>query len=79
MTKKLNTYVHAVARDDKGNVTNTGTFGPDDDLSKPENAWVADAVTNPDVWEDQDGKADEAKSADPATIARGRRTPADSK
>lgn len=58
--RKLNTYVHAVERNDKGEITNQGVFGPDDDLSKPENAWVENAITNPDVWEGagEDGTAD---------------------
>ncbi|MEU1240049.1 hypothetical protein ABZ388_06790 [Micromonospora parva] len=55
MAKKLNTYVHAVevAVDDKGNrsVARSATFGPDDDMSKSENAWAVKAITNPDVWE----------------------------
>jgi hypothetical protein len=53
MAKKLNTYVHAVQRDDQGNVTNSGVFGPDDDLSG-DNAWATKAITNPDVWADGD-------------------------
>lgn len=61
MAKKLNTYVHAVERNDKGEITNQGQFGPDDDLSKPENAWVEKAITNPDVW--VDGKDDDGKDA----------------
>lgn len=56
---KLNTFVHAVERDDRGDVTNSGTFGPDDDLSKPENSWVPGAITNPDVWE---GSGQDAKT-----------------
>lgn len=57
MAKKLNTFVHAVERDDKGTTTRSGTFGPDDDLSG-DNAWVLDAVDNPDVWSDGDNGPD---------------------
>lgn len=51
MAKKLKIHVHAVERDDKGNVTNSGVFGPDDELP----SWAEKAITNPDVW---DGTAD---------------------
>jgi hypothetical protein len=34
-------------KDDKGNVVESATFGPDDDLPK----WAVDAIDNPDVWE----------------------------
>lgn len=53
MARKLNTYVHAHAVDDKGNVQSQ-VFGPDDDVP----AWARRAITNPDVWE---GEADEAE------------------
>jgi hypothetical protein len=67
--RRLNTYVHAVELDDKGQQTGRqGSFGPDDDLSKPENAWVAKAITAPGVW---DGDEDDGDK--PA--ARGRRAP----
>jgi hypothetical protein len=68
MVKKLNTYVHAVERNDKGEVTNSAVFGPDDDLSKPENAWATKAISNPDVWDDGQGDKAEAgdKQASPA-------------
>lgn len=46
MAKKLNTYVHVIGRDNDGNQTNAGVFGPDDTV--PE--WAAKAITNPDVW-----------------------------
>lgn len=52
MARKLNTYVHAVERDDKGNTTQSAVFGPDDDVP----SWAQKAITNPDVW---DGEADE--------------------
>ena len=61
MAKKLKTHVHAVERNDQGEITNQGTFGPDDDLSKPENRWVEKAVSNPDVWEGSDDQADAAE------------------
>lgn len=67
MAKKLKTFVHAVERDENGNTTNAGTFGPGDDLSMPDNAWVEKAVTNPDVWEDSG-----AEEAPPAPLARRR-------
>jgi hypothetical protein len=71
MAKKLKVHVHAVERDDQGNTTNSGTFGPDDDLSKPENAWVEKAISNPDVWED--GQDDEpAAQPEPARRSPGR-------
>ena len=74
MARKLNTYVHAVEKDDKSNVTNSGTFGPDDDLSKPENGWVEKAITNPDVWEDDNNGAAIKGDAAPARKAAGRPT-----
>jgi hypothetical protein len=77
MAKKLNTSVHAVERNDKGEVTNSGVFGPDDDLSKPENTWVEKAITNPDVWDTTDSErtgADQpvGNDADGQTTARRR-------
>lgn len=65
MAKKLNTFVHVVERDENGNTTNSGTFGPGDDLSKPENAWVEKAITNPAVWDD-DGEGDSGEDAAPS-------------
>lgn len=62
MARKLKTSVHVVERDDKGNVTNSGTFGPDDDLSTKENSWVEKVITNPDVW--ADGSDDDPDPAD---------------
>lgn len=56
MARKLNTYVHAHAVDDKGNVQSQ-VFGPDDDVP----AWARKAITNPDVWE---GEADESDEDD---------------
>jgi hypothetical protein len=66
VAKRLNTYVHVVEKNDKGEITNQGQFGPDDDLSKPENAWVEKAVENPDVWADDkaDTKDDKAEAGD---------------
>jgi hypothetical protein len=64
---KLNTHVHVVERDDQGNVTNSGTFGPNDDLSRPENAWVEKAITNPDVWEQG---SDPERPTEPTAPAR---------
>lgn len=60
MPKKLNTYVHVVERDDTGNQTNAGTFGPNDTVPD----WAVRAITNPDVWA-QDGD-DEDPGPDPA-------------
>ncbi|MET0426273.1 MAG: hypothetical protein ABW046_20560 [Actinoplanes sp.] len=63
--RKLNTFVHVVELDDKGQQTGkAGTFGPDDDVP----GWASDAITNPDVWAGEEDKAEE-----PAP-ARGRRT-----
>lgn len=73
MSKKLNTHVHVVERNDKGELTGkSGTFGPDDDLSKAENAWVEPAISNPDVW--QDGTVDEREqpAEQPVRPARNR-------
>jgi hypothetical protein len=65
MTKKLNTYVHVVELDDKGNATGqAGVFGPDDDLP----TWAAKSITNPDVWDSPEQTGDQ-----PA--GRGRRMP----
>jgi hypothetical protein len=48
---KLNTYVHVVEVDDDGMQTGkAGTFGPADELPD----WAAKAITNPDVWADDD-------------------------
>lgn len=47
MARKLNTYVHAHAVDDKGNVQSQ-VFGPGDDVPD----WARKAITNPDVWAD---------------------------
>ena len=69
MAKKLATYVHVVERDDEGNTTNQGVFGPEDDLSKPENAWVEKAITNPDVWQEAGDEPDKAADA-PAAKSR---------
>lgn len=62
MPRKLNTFVHVVARDDEGNQTNAGVFGPDDTLP----AWARDAITNPDVWAespegDEDGSGEQGR------------------
>lgn len=47
--KKLNTYVHAHAVDDTGNIQSQ-TFGPGDKVP----AWARKAITNPDVWDGED-------------------------
>jgi hypothetical protein len=61
----LNTFVHAVELDDKGQQTGkAGTFGPNDDVP----GWAVKSITNPDVWQHEDDQAEE-----PAP-ARGRRT-----
>lgn len=49
MGKKLNTYVHAVERDDQGNTTRSQVLGPDDTVP----GWAQKAITNPDVWADE--------------------------
>lgn len=56
MAKRLITTVHVIERDDKGNETNRGVFGPDDTVP----AWAEKAITNPYVWEGA-----EAEDADP--------------
>lgn len=56
MAKKLNTYVHAHAVDEDGNVQSQ-VFGPDDNVP----AWARTAITNPDVWEGDEDAADEVK------------------
>jgi len=53
MARKLRTNVTVHRRDEHGDPTGESvTVGPDHDLSQPEYAWVEDAITNPDVWED---------------------------
>ena len=60
MGKKLNTYVHAVARDDQGNVTKSGVFGPNDKVPD----WAVKAIENPDVWtDDSDDEPAEPQAA----------------
>ena len=54
MGKKLNTSVHVT--DTEGN---SGTFGPDDDLP----AWAEKAISNPDVWAEEEKKAPAKKAA----------------
>jgi hypothetical protein len=61
---KLNTFVHAVEVDSKGNRTGRDqVFGPDDDLSTPENEWALAAITNKDVW--ADGNIPEREAPEP--------------
>lgn len=55
MARKLNTFVHAVERDDKGNTTNSAVFGPNDTVP----GWARKAITNPDVWDGEDGDEEE--------------------
>lgn len=64
MARKLNTFVHAVERDDKGNTTNSQVFGPNDTVP----GWARKAITNPHVWEgdDEDGDGDDDPSERPA-------------
>lgn len=66
MVKRLNTYVHVVEKNDKGEITNQGVFGPDDDLGKSENAWVTKAITNKSVW--AHGSGDEPDPDDDAQV-----------
>jgi hypothetical protein len=64
MGYRLNAYVHAVEYDDKGGRTGREqVFGPDDNLSAPENEWALTAISNPDVW--VDGNAPKRKPAPP--------------
>lgn len=62
MAYQLNTFVHVVERDGKGEVVRTGQFGPGEDLP----AWAAKAITNPDVW---DGPAPAHAQRDDTTPA----------
>lgn len=55
MGNRLNGYVTVHRLDEAGGVTESVTFGPGDDLP----AWARDAITNPDVWE-EDGGSDPA-------------------
>jgi hypothetical protein len=64
MPKKLNTYVHAVELNDKGEIVNQGQFGPDDDLPD----WARRSISAPGVWE---GTDDQDKPVEPPV--RGRR------
>jgi hypothetical protein len=51
---RLNTFVHAVEVDAKGARTGRDkVFGPDDDMSAPENEWALAAITNDAVWADE--------------------------
>jgi hypothetical protein len=69
MARKLNTFVTVHRRDDDGQLTGESrTVGPDDDLSKPENAWVEKAISNPGVW--ADGEDDEPATARPEPVRR---------
>lgn len=45
---RLNTHVHVVELDEKGNTVRSGVFGPDDEVPD----WAVAAITNPDVWAD---------------------------
>jgi hypothetical protein len=68
--RKLNTTVHAVEVDEKGQQTGQqGVFGPDDDLP----GWARKAITNPDVWEGSDDEPPAGGEDKPAG-ARGRRS-----
>lgn len=60
MSYRLKTNVTAVEQGGQGR---TATVGPDTDLSAPENAWVLDAISNPDVW---DGEAPPLPDPKPA-------------
>lgn len=61
MARKLRTFVTVHRRDDNGDLTGeSGTFGPDDDLSTAENSWVEKAITNPDVWDDGNDQEEKA-------------------
>lgn len=50
--RRLNTFVHAVHRDSEGD-QQAGVFGPDDVLPD----WARESITNPDVWDGEDGEA----------------------
>ncbi len=62
MSYRLKTYVTAVEQGGEGR---TGTFGPDSDLSAPENAWALAAINNPDVW---DGEVPPLREPDPIPV-----------
>lgn len=52
---RLSTYVHAVARDDAGQLTGqSATFGPGDALPD----WAVAAISNPDVWAERGDSPD---------------------
>lgn len=61
MAKKLNTFVHAVERDEQNNVTRSQVFGPDDTVP----SWAQKAITNPDVWAGEDDASDSEEIAEP--------------
>jgi hypothetical protein len=61
MAKKLKLFVHAVERDEQGNTTNSGVFGPDDTVP----AWARKAITNPDVWGDGEDDTDDTEGDTP--------------
>lgn len=48
--RNLNTYVHAVERDEQGNPGRSQQFGPGDQVPD----WARAAITNPDVWDGED-------------------------
>jgi hypothetical protein len=68
MSRRLNTYVHAVERDDRGNTTQAAVFGPDDEVPD----WAQTAITNPDVWADDEDAGPAAEPDKPAKPARAR-------
>ena len=74
MARKLNTFVTAHERDDKGELTGqSGTFGPDDTLP----GWAAKAITNPDVWEGSEESEKATAEQPPKAPARGRQPASD--
>lgn len=48
--RKLKTFVHVVERDEDGTQINAAMFGPGDAVP----SWAEKAITNPDVWADED-------------------------
>lgn len=63
--RNLNTFVHAVERDETGGIGRSQVFGPGD----PVPDWARAAITNPDVW-DGDEEPSTAPSTAPVTAVK---------
>lgn len=60
MDRRLRLFVHVVERGDGGHEVRSAQFGPGDHLPD----WAREAITNPDVWEDDgDAEVEETRSA----------------